>query len=144
VYDPSLGDPAPQIHDFNPGIRESGLFWTDIVSSDHVWVDRDAGRAVIEVRNLRMKDYFDFENAVVGGGANPAPGRVSYRVKWNATGPINEFDNAAQQFRGTFRNASAQMEWSARSVDFDFVSAPIGTSESAAAELGVERNGSFY
>ena len=90
-----------------------------------------------------MKDDFDFENAVVGG-ANPAPGRVSFRVEWNATGPINEIDNAAQQFRGTFRNASAQMEWSARSVDFDFVSAPIGTSESVAAELGVERNGSFY
>jgi hypothetical protein len=91
-----------------------------------------------------MKDYFDLENAIIGSGATPVPGRVAFRVEWNATGPINEFDNAAQQFRGTFRNASAQMEWSARSVDFDFVSAPIGTSVSAAAELGVERNGSFY
>jgi hypothetical protein len=36
------------------------------------------------------------------------------------------------------------MEWSARSVDYDFVSAPLNTSGSAAAELGVERNGWFY
>jgi len=107
-------------------------------------VDLNAGQAAIEARNLHMKDYFDLENAIIGSGATPVPGRVAFRVEWNATGPINEFDNAAQQFRGTFRNASAQMEWSARSVDFDFVSAPIGTSASAAAELGVERNGSFY
>ena len=54
------------------------------------------------------------------------------------------FDNVAQQFRGEFRDATAQMEWSARTVDFDLVSAPIGTSTTDAAALGTERNGAFY
>jgi len=114
------------------------------VPNDHVGVDLTNGRAIMEVRRLHMKDYFDIGNAVVGGGEAPVPAVVSYRVEWNATGVIKEFDNAAQQFRGHFRDASAQMEWSARTVDFDFVSAPIATSTTDAAQLGSERNGSFY
>jgi hypothetical protein len=114
------------------------------VPEDHVRVDLSTGRATIEVQDLHMKDYVDLVNAVVGGGPRPVPSVVSYRVEWNATGAVNEFDNVAQQFRGEFRNASAQMEWSARTVDFDFVSAPIATSTTDAAQLGSERNGAFY
>ena len=98
----------------------------------------------MEVRDLRMKDFIDLENAVIGNGPSPVPSVVFYRVEWNAIGAFNVFDNAAQQFRGEFRNASAQMEWSARTVDFDFVSAPIGTSTTDAAEFGTESNGAFY
>jgi hypothetical protein len=144
VYDPSLGDPAPQVHDFNPGVTQSGLFWTSIVPQDHVRVDLTTGRATLEVRSLHMKDFFDIENATVGGGGHPVPSVVSYRVEWTAGGPVNTFDNVAQQYRGEFRNALAQMEWSARTVEFDFVSAPIGTSTTDAAQLGREQNGSFY
>ena len=86
----------------------------------------------------------DIENAVIGNGPPPAPSVVSYRVEWNAIGAVNVFDKVAQQFRGEFRDAFAQMEWSARTVDFEFVSAPIGTSTTDAAELGTERNGAFY
>jgi hypothetical protein len=139
-----LGDPPPQVHDFNPGITQNGLFWTSIARLDQVAVDLTSGRATMEVRNLHMKDFFDLENATVGGGEPPRPAVVSYRVEWTAAGPVNAFDNIAQQFRGQFRNAGAQMEWSARTPDFDFVSAPLATSTTDAAQLGFERNGSFY
>jgi hypothetical protein len=69
---------------------------------------------------------------------------VSYRVEWTATGAVNTFDNPLQQFFGIFRNAVARMEWSAQTVDFDFVSAPLATSTTDAAQLGSERNGTFY
>jgi hypothetical protein len=36
------------------------------------------------------------------------------------------------------------MEGSARTVDFEFVSAPLATSTTDAAQLGSERNGAFY
>lgn len=98
----------------------------------------------MEVRNLHMKDYFDLQNALVGGGARPVPSVVSYKVEWNAMGAVNTFDNAAQKFRGEFRGASARMEWTARTVDFDFVSAPSSSSTTDAAQVGRERNGSFY
>lgn len=139
-----MGDPPPQIHDFNPGITQSGLFWTSFVPADNVHVDLTAGVATLEVHNLHMKDYFDLVNAVVGGGAPPVPSVVSYRVAWTATGAVNAFDNATQQYRGSFRGAAAQMEWSARTADFDFVSAPAATSTTDAAQLGSEANGTFY
>jgi hypothetical protein len=139
-----LGDPPLQIHDFNPGITQNGLFWTSIVPTDAVRVDVNNSGATMEVRNLHMKDYFDIENAVVGGGGRPVPAVVSYRVEWTAAGAVKTFDNPVQQFRGMFRGASARMEWSARTVDFDFVSAALATSITDAAQLGSERNGSFY
>ena len=133
-----------QIHDFNPGIRQNGLFWTSIVPNDRVSVDLSAGRAVLEVRALHMPDYADFPNAVAGGGPRPVPSMVSYRVEWTASGGVSEFDNAAQQYRGEFRSAIAQMAWSARTPDFDFVSAPLASSTPDAAQLGSVCNGSFY
>jgi hypothetical protein len=132
------------VHDFNPGIEQSGLFWTSVVALDNVRVNLNTGRATLEVRNLHMKDYFNLENATVGGGPRPRPAVVSYRVEWTATGPATDFDNPAQQYRGTLRSAAAQMAWSARTPEFDFVSAPIATSTTDAALLGHERNGSFY
>jgi hypothetical protein len=114
------------------------------VPEDYVRVDLSSGRATVEVQDLHMKDYVDIVNAVVGGGPRPAPSVVSYRVEWSAAGDVNVFDNVAQQFRGEFREASAKMEWSARTIDFDFVSAPIATSTTEAAEVGREQNGAFY
>jgi hypothetical protein len=90
-----------------------------------------------------MKDYGDIENALIGGGTT-RPGSVSFKVQWTAEGSVNEFDNADQKFRGIFRDASAQMDWSARTVDFEFQSAPLATSTSIGTELGRESNGSFY
>lgn len=111
---------------------------------DRVRVDLSTGRAVVEVRDLHMKDYIDIVNAVIGGGPPPVPSVVSYRVEWNAAGAVSTFDNAAQQFRGAFRAADARMAWTARTPDFDFVSAPLATSTTDAAQLGSERNGAFY
>jgi hypothetical protein len=99
-----LEDPPPQIHDFNPGVTQNGLFWTSIVPDESVQVDLNGGTATLEVHDLHMKDYFDIVNAVIGGGEPPAPSVVSYRVEWTAVGPVNVFDNVAQQFRGELRN----------------------------------------
>jgi hypothetical protein len=137
-----MGD--EQIHDFNPGITPNGLFWTVFAPCDSVQVDLKAGTASLNVRHADVQDYFTFENAFVGGGDPPQRAVVSFKVVWEAMGDRMRFNNKAQQFRGVFRNASAQMEWSARSGDFVFESAPLDTSTTEAAELGWERNGSFY
>jgi hypothetical protein len=133
-----------QVHDFNPGITQNGLFWTTIVSSDSVDVDLATGSATLQVSDIQQKDFFDFENAILGNGATPRQGHLSFRVVWTASGPAANFDNAAQQFRGSFSPAIAQMEWSGRSGDFEFQSAPLADSITAAAQLGAESNGSFY
>ena len=42
------------------------------------------------------------------------------------------------------RAALAQMEWSARTTEFEFRTAPLATSTTDAAQLGQESNGSYY
>jgi hypothetical protein len=132
-----------QITDLNPGIRESGLFWTAVVPAESVSVDLASGAATLEVRDIQLKDYGDIGNALVGGGPQPVPASVSLKVVWNCTESV-EFNNAAQTFRGSFKTGSARMVWSARIRDRDYQSGVIGTSSSDFAELGHEENGSFY
>jgi hypothetical protein len=134
-----------QVHDFNPGVEQNGLFWTVILSPDAVQVDLTAGTASLEAHDLHMKDYFDFENSVTGYlGQTPAPSVVSFRVEWTAGGPVHNFNNAAQKFRGIFRDAAAKMQYQIRTADFDIASAPLAASTPLAGELGQESNGSFY
>jgi hypothetical protein len=133
-----------QLHDFNPGITRNGLFWTVVLSADNVHVDLSAGKATLAVRNLRLKDYFTFENSLIGNLGPPIPAVVSFKVVWNAAGDVNVFDNPAQQFRGEFRNALGQIEYSGRAGKFEFKSAPLASSTTDAAELGRESNGLFY
>lgn len=133
-----------QIHDFNPGVRQNGLFWTTVVPGDAVEVDLDAGTGAIEVSDLFQKDFFDFENAILGNGATPEPSRVSFRVEWNAVEPPIEVDNPAQRYRGARSAAMAQMSWSGRSGDYEFESAPLETSTTDAAQIGSCHNGSYY
>jgi hypothetical protein len=69
---------------------------------------------------------------------------VWFKVQWTAEGERQTVNNAAQRYRAVVRSASAMMEWSTRSVDFDFQSAPLATSTTDAAQLGEESNGSYY
>jgi hypothetical protein len=115
-----------------------------VLPSDTVTVDLDAGTATLEVHDLHMKDYFTFENSLLGNGRPPVPTVVSFKVEWKAEGPVNEFDNTAQQFQGKFRNALAHMEYTGRAGHFQFESDPLDSSVTEAAELGQESNGAFY
>jgi hypothetical protein len=135
-----------QLHDFNPGITQNGLFWTVVLPADNVDVDLDAGTATLEVHDLHVTDDYTFENSVLHNIGRPStPAVVSFQVVWNATGGVNVVDNAAQQFRGQFRNASARMEYSGRAGEFEFQAAPLADSTSTEdTELGQESNGSFY
>ncbi len=93
--------------------------------------------------NLAQKDYFDLKNALFGG-IPASRGRVSFNVQWTPEGNPVEVDNPVQKHRAVVRSASAKMEWSARTVDYDFQSAPLATSTTDAAQLGRESNGSYY
>jgi hypothetical protein len=47
-------------------------------------------------------------------------------------------------FAGEFVRNTAQMKWTATVGDFHFVSDRLATSSSSFAEIGHERNGSFF
>ena len=130
--------------DFNPGIAQNGLFWTDVISADAVTVDVGAGTATLEIHDLPIKDYHDFENAMLGNGPMPVPGMVSCKVQWTGDGTVNHFDNADQKYRGDFQYGTAQLEFTADNTEFHFESDPIETSTTDGAQIGFESNGSFY
>ena len=124
-------------------MTQNGLFWTTVVSDDAVDVDLAAGTATLRADGMRMKDYHDFENAILGNGDPPKQSSVSFTVRWTAAGPVQELENEAQQFRGRFRDATATMEWSASSGQFEY-RAPLEESRTEAAQLGEESNGFFF
>jgi hypothetical protein len=69
---------------------------------------------------------------------------VSFEVRWFGAGDRANNKNKANGFAGEYVRNQAQMEWTATVGDFRYVSAPASTSASEFAELGTERNGSFF
>jgi hypothetical protein len=65
-------------------------------------------------------------------------------VQWSGVDERVNVKNRASGFAGEFVRNKAQIEWSAVVGDYRFVSAPLETSSSQFAEVGTERNGSFY
>ena len=99
---------------------------------------------MLEVDHLKETDFFTLENAILENGPQPNQARVSFKVVWTASGPAADINNLRQRYRGKMSPATAQMEWSGRSGEFEFESAPLPTSVSESAQLGTESNGSFY
>ena len=79
-----------------------------------------------------------------GGGPAPVPAVVSFKVVWSGVDDRVKITNRANGFAGEYVRGQAQMEWTATSGGFHYVSAPLATSSSEFAELGHERNGSFF
>jgi hypothetical protein len=129
----------------NPGIASSGLFWTTRLDEDNVsHVHPGEGQAVYEAENVRVYDFHDIGNALFGGGPAPVAAVVSFKVKWFGDDTRAQVNNSANGFAANFVRNQAQMEWSATSGGYRYVSAPLHTSQSSFAEIGHERNGTFY
>jgi hypothetical protein len=128
----------------NPGVTPfpSGLFWTTRLPANSVFANPGAGDAIMEASNIHVQDFGDFNNALSGNSG--APATVSFKVKWSGVGERVSVTNRADGFAGEFVRNTAQMEWTAVVGDYRFESAPLETSSSQFAEVGVERNGSFY
>jgi hypothetical protein len=138
-----LDDPT-QLTDFNPGIASSGLFWTMALPIDAISVSLGAGSAVMQARNLQMLDFHDFGNSLFGGGVPPTPATISFSVEWSGVGQRAHVVNSDTNSTGEYVRNSAQMEWTANSGDYEYISAAASTSASDFAEIGEERNGVFF
>jgi len=130
-----------QIHDFNPGINASGLFWTQAVPMGGVAVDLDAGSASLVATGLAQRDFFNIGNALFGGGPTPVPASVSFDVRWSGRSSAGRVDDATNDFTFTFVEDTATMTWSATSGGATYMS--TGPSTNVFAVIGKERNGSF-
>jgi hypothetical protein len=145
VYAPG---PGAQLHDLNPSLSPPfGLFWTIAIPREGIDVNLGAGRASMVASDVPIHDYGSLVNALTGGNPNPTPGKVSFKVTWSGVNErlnIRNTDPIYGGFAGEFIRNAAQMEWTATVGDLKFVSAPLATSSSSFAEIGHERNGSFF
>ena len=133
---------AGQTHDYNPGITESGLFWTLLIAPESA---RSTSRsAEMCLRDLFMPDFGTFENALLGGKIDPA--MIDIDCRWESTSHSSQVDrNEDLRYVYRFRPADAVVEWKANGPTGTFRSVDSGTpQETLFGAVGFERNGRFF
>src|SRR5712692_7251604 len=131
-----------QVHDYSPGIRPNGLFWTQPIEQDSVKVHLGDGAASMRVTNLAEEDAHDLHNALTGGPT--VPSTVSFDMTWTGQRPLMDVTDSAHGFTGSFMFSKVTVDWSAQEAGFSFVSDPADTTSTVAAVMGRERNGLFF
>jgi hypothetical protein len=136
-------DFSNQVHDFDPGIAPSGLFWTIRIPNGRVHVDLDKATASMVIGNADILDYFNIPNALFGPQP-PLPANVSFELRWSGVLKRVHTRDETNHFVGDYIEDTATLRWSAKEEGFHFVSDPAKTSNSVFAEIGSERNGVFF
>jgi hypothetical protein len=131
-----------QIHDFNPGITESGLFWTIPIPEDTIKVNFGAGKASFQASDVEVEDYHDVVNALMDGPEVDA--EVSWDIRWSHPMGRTKLRNAENGFTGQFAQTVAQIAWAGQTDTATFVSDPAETSVNEFSLLAHERNGIFF
>ena len=146
-----MADPTYQVHDWEPGIVDSGLFWTIPMSPGSVKADPSTGRARMRVEALKIGDYHDFFSAV--SGATPLPSRVSFDVEWAGGGAPVHLRDETFTFVGDYVPGPATISfvasddgsgityWSDAEGQYNPTLEQGGAGDPA---VGTERNGSYF
>jgi len=127
------------VHDFNPGIAESGLFWTIAIDRGAVRINLHEGTAALHVEDLEVEDYGNVVNALQDGPSVEA--EVSFDVNWSGGHGSSKVRNHDLRFRGEYIHDTATLVWSAEEHGFSFQADSLA---SGFAEIGHERNGVFF
>jgi hypothetical protein len=131
-----------QVHDFNPGIRAGGLFWTLPVHEQALKVDLEGGTATLALNDFDEEDYHNLHNALVDGPSDPAS--VTFSMTWTASGPPMNVTDSVHRFTGRFMLSTVEIAWSATAPGFRFVSDPAAKTHNVRSVIGRERNGVFF
>ena len=121
------------IHDFNPGVAPSGLFWTAHVPVGSVEIDLGRTTASFQLKDFALLDTIPNVAAT-----------VSLSMEWHGERAEVEVKDLVNGFAGSYRECSATIQWAAQEAGFSFVSDPASTSSTRFAEIGRERNGVFF
>ena len=146
-----MADPTYQVHDWEPGIADSGLFWTIPISPGSIKADPVTGHARFRVEALKIGDYHDFFNAI--GGGTPVPSRVSFDVVWSGGGSPVHLRDEAFTFEGDYVPGPATISFVASDdkSGVSYRSDPGGQYNPTLDEFGAgdpavgrEQNGAFF
>jgi len=135
------------VHDWNPGIAPSGLFWTIPIEPGAIKVDPATGEARLRVHALKIQDFHDILTSIgLVEGPPPVPARVSFDVRWAGHGAPVSLNDPTFGFSGNYVTGPATIEFTAQNDDSDVVytSDPTGQSNPAPPAVGTEQNGVFF
>jgi hypothetical protein len=141
-----------QIHDFNPGISETEVFWTVPIPEQNVQVSLLHDRARMQLENVDVHDDLTLADSLRNyiNGITPDPAVVSFDVQWNMPKKGERIRNEELGYEGFFFTSeqpeSVHIAWSGtnKATGFTFTSDPAETSFNVLAVLGFERNGVFF
>lgn len=131
-----------QVHDFNPGIAPSGLFWTIRIPDESVAIDLEDATASMKLSDVELRDFFNIPNSLMRGKSIHAD--VSFHMRWSGVLQRIHLHDEQNTFDAHVIEDTATIEWSAHESGFKFVSDPANTSTTVFAEIGSERNGVFF
>ena len=148
-----MGDPTVQVHDWEPGIAPSGLFWTIPLGNGMADFDLGTGAARLRGQSVKVDDHHDFFNSVLGGGPAPVPARVDYDVVWAGGGDHVHIRDTDFGFVSDYVTGPATITFTAHNDHGDVVYRSDaegqfnpGPEEFGAGSpaVGSERNGIFF
>ena len=128
------------MHDFNPEVRHSGLFWVAQVPDGAFFVMGDTARLHLQEIPLVDSTFF------LGPGNTFVTANLD--VTWTSSGPVQHFRPLSTDpadptnFAAEFRSAVATGSFTVFEGNTTFTSAGA-SSDGIFAELGTERNGVF-
>jgi hypothetical protein len=140
-----VGDPTTeQVHDFEPGILPSGLFWTVPIARSAIASQPGHGRARWAESNMAVPDFHDFLNAV-SPAPTSVPGHVSFDVRWTPGGAAQKINDAVFGFAGRFIPSVATIRFA---VSDDGTGVVYKSDDAGQVTIGggvgKERNGVFF
>lgn len=105
-----------QIHDFNPGIAPSGLFWTIRIPDESVEVDFNDAQASFNLSDKEVKDFGTGLNSLLRGPSVQAD--VSFHIRWSGVKERVKTRDKTNRFAGSYIEDTATIAWSAHELDF--------------------------
>jgi hypothetical protein len=142
IFQAPVGTNQNQIHDFNPGIAASGLFWTTRVPGRSLRVSPGSGRAAWRLGDFEIPDFHDILNSL-HHGKPVGTGVVDMRMTWSGGGQVSHVRDEANHFAGRKVTGTSHISWTVTMGDFCFTADESGQN-SLTSEVWKERNGVFF
>jgi hypothetical protein len=144
LFKGAVGDFSKQEHDFNPGIKRTGLFWTVRMPADLLDSNAPVGRAHMRGRRMAVPDFHDFFNSI-SPDAKGQPGHVSFDVFWRGDGDEQRIRDRGFDFAGRFIPGRAHIDFRVREDHSDVVYTSVRDGQkTVSGGVGRERNGVFF
>jgi hypothetical protein len=141
----SVSAQATQIHDYEPGIQDNGVFWTVPIAPSAITHDLASGAATYSLHDYDINDYTSFPKSLTG--VVTAPAVVSFDLTLEPSAKQRRYEQVDKDngFRGEFiEGGDAKIAWSSKQDGFEFTSDAADTSLNLFSILGTERNGVFF